>query len=168
MWPASLERPPGEELCSCVFPRVIQRWLTSGLCFILELSFNIGQISIKSLTPAFITMPSLAPMLRPKPATCLLFFFCVHVGGRWHQLRCVCLSSVWMDGAAASRSLHAPSFPLLRCGMLRSGEPLILCLSINSRKGFDRWVHSPWFLFFCFFQCGAINSVCICVLVAKV
>lgn len=131
--------------------RVIQRWLTSGLCFILELSFNIGQITIQSLTPAFITMPSLALMLRPKPATCL-FFFCVHVGGRWHQLRCVCLSSVRMDGAAPSRSLHAPSFPLLRCGMLRSGEPLIPCLSINSHKGFDRWVHSPLFLFFCFFS----------------
>lgn len=92
----------GEEFCSCVFARVVQRWLTSGLCFILEPSpLSIGQISIKSLTPAFITMPSLALMLRPKPATCLFgffFFFCVCTC--WQKLTpaTVCVLFVRVNG----------------------------------------------------------------------
>lgn len=157
MWPASLERPPGEELCSCVFTRVVQRWLTSGLCFILELSFNIGQISIKSLTPAFITMPSLAPMLRPKPATCLFFFFFAYMLAHadTSYVVFVCRPCEWMELQRREVFMHHHSFSSAVGCWEAASRSFFVCLLTPAKVSIDEFIPLG-FCFFVFFNVGLL------------
>lgn len=146
----------GEELCSCVFTRVIQRWLTSGLCFILELSFNIGQITIKSLTPAFITMPSLALMLRPKPATCLFFFFAYMLADA--DTSCgvfVCGPCEWMEPHRREVFMHHHSLSSAVGCWEAVSRSFLVCLLTPTKVSIDEFI-PLCFWFFVFFNVGLL------------
>lgn len=62
----------------------------------------------------------------------------------------VCRPCEWMEPHRREVFMHHHSLSSA-VGCWEAVSRSFPCLSINSHKGFDRWVHSPLFLVFCFF-----------------